>query len=292
MYCLFNGEYGEHDLSNVPSLETNLRMQRENYPQYVGMTIGDFTILKVEYDWGCRSQRATLKCNLCGEVSYKYGWKKWRQGERKTTCHCRKEIIKQQQEHEKQTQARNRLMELVKIEKENKSKYIGKVFSGWEITNCFGKNQCSVKCATCGKELSSKRNISKLINGEYSECKHPTDYSGEEWIGKKIGHLTVIGREGKYFIYKCDCGNERISSPSLAFKIKAITNCGRSDCPYMDDVRKGVATAKEIGQQYEHDILSRLLMQGYNATTTGNTGDYGVDIIVTDDNGSSPREEH
>lgn len=283
MYCLFNGEYGEHDLSWCPSLSTNLRIQKEQYEQYKGITIGDFKVINVEYDWGRRRQRWTIKCNICGEEKYRYDAKKWRRGEKGgTTCHCRKDAIKQQREHEKQT----RLMELVKIEKENKSKYTGKVFSGWEITNCFGKDQCSVKCATCGKELSSKRNISKLINGEYSECKHPTDYSGEEWIGKKIGHLTVIGREGKYFIYKCDCGNERISSPSLAFKLKAITNCGRSDCPYMDDVHKGVAKAKEIGQQYEHDMLSILLMQGYNATTTGGTGDYGVDIIATDDNGS------
>ena len=281
MYCLYNGEYGEHDLSNVPSLETNLRMQRENYPQYIGGVIGDFTVLNVEYDWGCRSQRATLKCNLCGEVVYKYGWKKWRSGERKTTCNCRKirEKEKKQEESEKRKQ------EALRIEAENKEKYIGKVFYGWEITECIKTNGCKVKCSVCGRELKEQRKLDGIINGDYSQCKHPIDYSGEEWIGKRAGNLTVIGRQGKYFITKCDCGNERIVAPSHMFHIKSITNCGKPDCPYMDKIHAGAAKAKAEGTQYENDILSRLLLKGYNAELTRDTGDYGVDIIVTEDNG-------
>lgn len=290
MYCLFNGEYGEHDLSYVPGLSTPggvLDRQKEQYEHYKGVVVGDFTCVEVEYDWGKRDQRWKIKCNRCGEESYLYHAQDWRRGKgRKITCDCRKaakanEHAKEVEERAEQRKAEQR----IKLQ-QTKEKYIGKVFYGWEITDCISKTMCTVKCVSCGRVLAGPKNISRLVNGEEAKCKHPTDYSGEEWIGKRIGHLTVTGREGKYFIYKCDCGNERISSPSLAFKLKAITNCGRSDCPYMDDVHKGVATTKEIGQQYEHDILSRLLMRGYNAKTTGGTGDYGVDILVDCDDGS------
>jgi len=290
MYCLYNGEYGEHDLSFVPGLNTPggvLDRQKEQYERYKGIVVGDFTCIEVEYDWGKRDQRWKIKCNRCGEESYLYHAQDWKRGKgRKITCDCRKteEIAAKAKEVKERAEQRraDREIRLQQI----KDKYIGKVFYGWEITDCVSENMCHVRCASCGKELKSAKSIKRLISGQETECKHPTDYSGNEWIGKKIGHLTVIGREGKNFIYKCDCGNERISSPSLAFKVKAITNCGRSDCPYMDDIHKGVARAKDVGQKYEHDILSRLLMQGYNAKTTGGTGDYGVDIIITCDDGS------
>lgn len=294
MYCLFNGEYGEHDLSFVPGLNTPggvLDRQKEQYEHYKGIVVGDFTCIEVEYDWGKRDQRWKIKCNRCGKESYLYHAQDWKRGKgRKITCDCRKNdrIAAKANAHAKEVEERaeqRRADREVRLQ-QAKDKYIGKVFYGWEITDCVSETMCNVKCASCGKILRGPKNIEKLINGKETQCKHPIDYSGEEWIGKRIGHLTVIGRDGKYFIYKCDCGNTRISSPSLAFRVKAITNCGRSECPYMDSVHKGVATAKEIGQQYEHDMLSRLLMQGYNAITTGGTGDYGVDIIATDDNGS------
>lgn len=290
MYCLFNGEYGEHDLSYVPGLDTLggvLDRQKEQYKHYIGITVGDFTCLDVEYDWGRRDQRWKIKCNRCGKESYLYHAQDWRRGKgRKTTCECRKNdkaIIHakevEERKFERKAERENRVQQA-------KEKYIGKVFCGWEITDCISDSRCKVKCASCGRILSGAKSINKLISGKELECKHPTDYSGDEWIGKKIGHLTVIGRIGKNFIYKCDCGNERISSPSQAFKVKSITNCGQSNCPYMDEIHKGVVKAKEVGQQYEHDILTRLLMQGYSAKITNNTGDYGVDIIATDKDGS------
>lgn len=92
MHCLWNGEYGDYDLSFAPALETTLKIQEEQYKQYVGCEVGDFTCLKVEYDWGRRDQRWTIKCKLCGEVSFQYHTKDWRRGKgRKTTCHCRKD---------------------------------------------------------------------------------------------------------------------------------------------------------------------------------------------------------
>ena len=71
MWCLWNGEYGEHDLSYVPCIETAIKNQEEQYKNYIGAVVGDFTCINVEYDWGNRGQRWTLKCNLCGRESYK-----------------------------------------------------------------------------------------------------------------------------------------------------------------------------------------------------------------------------
>lgn len=290
MYCLFNGEYGEHDLSWCPSIETNLRLQRENYEHYKGTVVGDFTCIEVEYDWGKRDQRWRVKCNRCGRERYVYHAKDWKRGKGgKRTCdYCMAQDIKAiRANHAKEVAEREKQRKDERLERlqQVKDEYIGKVFNGWEITDFISKGRCVIRCVSCGREIRSGESIKHLISGERNECKHPTDYSGEEWIGRRAGHLTVIGREGKFFIYKCDCGNTRKSSPSLAFRTKAITNCGKSDCPYMSDVRKGVATAKEIGEQYESDMLSRLLMQGYNAKTTNRTGDFGVDIIAIDSEG-------
>ena len=282
MHCLWNGEYGEHDLTFAPALETTLRIQEEQYQQYVGCVVGDYTCDKVEYDWGRRDQRWTCHCNLCGKVIYQYHTKDWRRGKgRKLTCEC--QIIREIQKREAEKRERVTINERKRLNNENE--YVGKVYHGWVITRFSSANLCNVKCVVCGKELKEKRSLSKVISGEYPTCRHPTDYSGNEWIGKKIGHLTVIGREGKNFIYKCDCGKERISSPSLAFRVKAITNCGNPDCPYMDKAKRDCARRKDVGEQYEKDIYSRLIMQGYNAKIIGHTGDYGVDIIIDDESG-------
>lgn len=39
MYCLFNGKYGEHDLSNTGGIESIVKNQQEQYSKYRGMTI-------------------------------------------------------------------------------------------------------------------------------------------------------------------------------------------------------------------------------------------------------------
>ncbi len=275
MYCLFNGEYGEHDLTHIYGLDGILKEQKEWYSKNLNKVIGDYTVIEIEYDWGKKDQRWKIRCNNCGKEEYRYKTIEWRKRKgRAIRCECTKEIkIPREQKKEQ---------ELF----ETKSKYIGKTYNGWEIIDCLTPTSCIVKCSVCGRKLIGPKNINRLVYGLYKACIHPTDYLGEEWIGKKIGHLTVIGREGKNFVYKCDCGNKRISSPSLAFRVKAITNCGQSECPYMDKIHKGVAKAKEVGQQYEQDMLSRLIMQGYNAKMTRGTGDYGVDIIVTNDDGS------
>lgn len=100
MYCLFNGEYGEHDLSFIPGLEKPggiLQEQEKQYQRYKGMVVGDFVCLDVEYDWGKRDQRWKIKCNLCGKESYQYHTNDWRRGKgRSLFCECRKQKKKEE----------------------------------------------------------------------------------------------------------------------------------------------------------------------------------------------------
>ena len=125
MLCLFNGKYEEHSEKELltPSMKTNLKVMEENYARWRGIVLGDFTCLKVEYDWGRRDQRWTVRCNLCGEVSYKYHTKDFRRGRGASQyCHCRKESERQDKEAEKNNKTPSRKKKL----KERKQQYEGK----------------------------------------------------------------------------------------------------------------------------------------------------------------------
>lgn len=54
-------------------------------------------------------------------------------------------------------------------------------------------------------------------------------YIPEKWIGKKYGHLTIVGYSKKKFDCICDCGNEKRAKPSFLFN-GHIKTCGYS-CP-------------------------------------------------------------
>ena len=55
-------------------------------------------------------------------------------------------------------------------------------------------------------------------------------YIPEEWIGKRYGHLTIVGYSKKMFDCVCDCGNTKRTKPSFLFNGKVKT-CGYG-CPY------------------------------------------------------------
>lgn len=284
MYCLYNGEYGEHDLSYVPGIDKPggaIDRQNRQYAHYIGMVVGDFTCLDVEYDWGRRDQRWKIKCNICGKEKYQYHTSDWRRGKgRKTTCECRKIAEKQKRQQEKidhRSEYEKRL-ELQAID--DRAKYIGNVYDGWEITDCFKHGQCSVRCSVCGREIKSRRSIQKVVSGAYAKCKHPNDYAGDEWIGRRSGNLVVKDREGKMFRVLCDCGKETIVRPVEMFTYKTKTCCGQPECPYLSATQRESAKRKEVGEEYEKDISRILVMKGYKVEATKTTGDFGVDIIA------------
>lgn len=239
MWCLWNGEYGEHDVQDFS--EKHLQYMDECHAKWVGHVVGDFTCIKVEYDWGKRDQRWTIKCNLCGAVSYRYHAKEWR---RRTNakCGCRKAEAKERKEQEERAkkeraEERKAKAEAKKIEKLKKEPVVSK-------------------------------------------------YASDEWIGKRNGHLTAIGRDGSLFICRCDCGNELAVRPVELFTRKTKKVCGEPNCQYSSVVHRIRQSHKKEGIAYEREIENMLIEKGYNAKATKGVGDFGVDIIITNEDGS------
>lgn len=102
---LFNGEYLDKDMSYVGGFEKTRENQIKQYSKYIGVSVGDFKILQVEYDWGKRSQRAYVECTKCGEKSYFYNVGDWLRGKgRSTLCHCTKEALRQEANERKRSE--------------------------------------------------------------------------------------------------------------------------------------------------------------------------------------------
>lgn len=279
MYCLWNGEYGEHDLNYISGLADILERQKIAYEKYSGVTVGDFTCLKVEYDWGKRDQRWTCKCNLCGKIIYQYHAYDWRRGKGKERfCDCRRERAIAEKQKKKE--------ERDKIIQEQKKKYEGKMFGNWKVIRYNCGLHCDIECAVCGKIRKSVR-TEYLDAGSYAQCNHAgtNDYSDPKWQGIKIGHLTSVRQEGRMYITKCDCGRERVVSPSSFFVGKVYRDCGYDDCTFAND--DTLRTRKNIkpGKTFENDINDLLKRSGYSAEKTSGSVDFGVDIICVNENG-------
>lgn len=241
MWCLWNGEYGEHDIEDFS--ENHLLYMEKQHEKWIGHIVGDFTVLKVEYDWGRRDQRWTIKCNLCGRESYQYHTADWRRGKgRSLECKCRKEA--KQAEKEREEQERKARAEERKARAEAKK--------------------------------------SEKVKKEPT----PSKYASDEWIGKRNGHLTAIGRDGSLFICRCDCGNELTVRPVELFTRKTKKVCGEPDCQYSSVVHRIRQAHKKEGIAYEREIENMLIEKGYNAKATKGVGDFGVDIIITNEDGS------
>lgn len=288
MWCLWNGEYGEHDIAGMylskSSSEKNIQRMEEEYKKWSGVIVGDFTCDKVEYDWGRRDQRWTCHCNLCGRTIYQYHAQDWRRGKgRKTTCDCRVERKRKAEEEAKK--AENERLE--KIAQKQKD-HLGKTYGDWKIIEYGGLKKCKVKCAICGKERVSSVSIDDVVNMVLLPCNHkiPTDYSGDEWIGKRNGNLTAIGRDGTLFICKCDCGRETRVRPVDLFTRKTKKNCGNPNCEYSTEAERASRKRHEKGHKYEEQTEEMLKSLGYNAKRTKCYSDFGVDIIITEADGT------
>ena len=282
MWCLWNGEYGEHELDMYRTKscsEKNVQRMEAEYAKYPGTVVGDFTCVKVEYDWGRRDQRWTIRCNLCGKESFMYHAQDWRRGKgRKTTCDCRKERKRREKEEAKIAAAE-------KIE-QKKKEHLGKTYGEWKVIEYEGLTDCRIECKTCGASKNAK--IYKVISGEIVPCPHrkPNDYSGEEWIGRRAGHLTVIGRSGSSFVVKCDCGREIIERPTNLFHRNIKTTCGNPNCECTSAYTRSKRAIREDGFEYERQTVDKLVSLGYNAKQTRETKDFGVDAIITEDDGT------
>ena len=242
MYCLWNGEYGEHDVRDFS--EKHLQYMDECHKKWVGHVVGDFTCIKVEYDWGRRDQRWTIKCNRCGRESYQYHTADWRRGKgRSLLCICRKEQIQAEERLKEQirkakAEERKRIKEASKIEKSKKEPFVSK-------------------------------------------------YASDEWIGKRNGHLTAIGRDGSLFVCRCDCGHELSVRPTELFTRKTKKCCGEPDCQFSSIVHREAQKRKKTGHEYEKQVEQMLIERGYKAKRTRCYADFGVDITIENGDGST-----
>lgn len=279
MYCLYNGEYGEHDIPNFGGLEKIVDRQKESYKAYQGMIVGDYTILSVEYDWGKRSQRAEIECNFCHKKQYLYHLSDWRRGKgRSTKCECHKirDNIDKLLEPEKTRRAVN-----------NNLEWIGKESNGWKIISYSADYEFLIECIQCGKTKHIKPYMFK--NGSLEKCKHITvnDYSDEKWIGQKNGNLTALFHDGTYFTCKCDCGNIVKVRGTDLFRKRSATSCKNIECPYYKESNKSIvgAVRRKEGLLYEHSAQDLFEKNGYVVERTPDSQDYGVDYIVHLNNG-------
>ena len=265
MYCLYNGEYGEHDMSFVPALDDILKKQEKQYKTYEGVIVGDFTILKVEYDWGRRTQRATIKCNLCGEVSHLYGISDWRRGKGKSQrCKCRKKAKEKPPKQPKKPKG-----ELL----------IGKEIGGWKAIK-YAYGRLYVECAECGKQ--KQVSCKQFEESRIYPCNHsiPNDYSGEKWLNKRNGHLTTISKDGKFFNCKCDCGNIVKVRATDLFTNKTAISCSDKNCPHYSEKVVESRKRQRQGFDYEHKMQDLFEKKGYKIERTRDIGDFGVDFII------------
>lgn len=119
----------------------------------------------------------------------------------------------------------------------------------------YSKNPDAISCGCKLKELHSmnaKKLNQRTINPNFNKFSE----SDEELIGKKFGKLTIVrfdhmhitpnGKRKRYFLCKCDCGNEKVIS-YYSLKFGNTTSCG--SCGYktnLKDKKFGRLTVKEF----------------------------------------------
>jgi hypothetical protein len=223
MRVLFNGEYLDKDMSYVGGFEKIKQNQMEQYQKYTDIIVGDFKILRVEYDWGKRSKRAYVECTKCGEKSYFYNVGDWLRGKgRSTTCHCTKEALRieanerrrlEQQRLREERQAADELAKERKAQerelrkKENQDKY-PHIQKGFELEKklyeLFLKSGYTVmKTPDVGDYgvdiILTKDNHKMAIQVKYSRHKVGIDAVQEVYAGGRFydcDQFAVVGWSG------------------------------------------------------------------------------------------------
>ena len=287
IYCLYNGEYGNHSLQDInmtqKQIGTVLRHQEESYKKYIGKQFGDYLCEKIEYDWGKHKQVWTVKCLLCGMQTTKENGYQWSRGKTGSMlCSCRKKLKKEKLRIEKQKREdeKNRMLNELSNE-------VGKLYGNFEVISCSGltDGKCIVKCIKCGSERKNA-GIIKLRKGILPHCDcERVNYNRPEWVGIRYGHCVSIGMDGGRVRLKCDCGRERIVNPSLYFRSHMYSDCGSPDCKYANEIYKKIRGRRDSGEKYELRVESLLIENGYKTSRIGRTGDYGVDIIAERNDG-------
>lgn len=267
MIVLYDGEYKDFDIATNPNWEQMLKIQSESYPQWVGKVYGDFEIVKIEYDWYLSIQRGTVRCIHCGAEKYIKNPADFRRGKGASQrCVCQKPKKENKAPPEDKSETYRTM--------------VGQTAGDFDLLDYIPSKGFRMRCRECGCEVH--RSGAEVVRGE-TTCRHitPNKY-GDDLIGQKFGNLTVVERRGRYFNCRCDCGFEKVIRPT-DFVRGAVTTCGRPRCEFHIK-RNGSSDAiksRASGFDFEHHLQDVFENAGYEVERTPETGDYGVDFIVT-----------
>lgn len=262
MKVLYNGEYTEFDITTVPQWENLLQQQKAFYSQFEGKIYGDFEMVKIEWDWFLRKQRALLRCVHCGFEKYANNPREFRRGKSTSQkCQCQKP-----QKIEKPKK------EVVKY-----SEYIGEYRHGFYCVDYTPGKGMLVRCWECDKEK-------KVTGKDFVEGRITCDHKNEEKedvIGKTFGDLTILEKRDSVYLCRCACGFER-ELERYRFVNGITRTCGRPECEYHIKRRGSVEAEKhrKEGLEFEHKLQDVFENAGYEVIRTSDSHDYGVDFIV------------
>jgi hypothetical protein len=257
---LFKGLYRECDVSGDPQFSNILR-GLECRKKYLGQKIGDFEIVTVDYDFGTHTPINVARCVLCGKTKDIPDLGDFRRGRGVgRLCKCR---------YNKEEKAKKRSL----------GEYIGEEYNGFRVVDYGIGKGLRVECLVCGNQKWASR--SSVIGGVIL-CNHNTtnDYSDQKWIDMRVGSLTAIGRLGRKYRFRCDCGVEVIHRPGDVFRQSGITSCGRWECEYRRKILSDGDTPRKAGVAFEFECAAEMERQGFEVEVTPSTGDYGVDFFA------------
>lgn len=216
----------KEDIVDYPNKDQILELQEKHYSERIGKRYGDLEVLDVSYDWEKRKQLWHMRCVLCGKERWTYNGNEYQKGKNSGICRCRQERARKEKDAQKIAAAQKRADEAP-----DNPKWIGQTFGTWEIIKYEKQKGMKVKCLLCGEYKT--RSLNKLRNGTAEKCLCQFDYGkykGEEWVGKRYGHLTITGYSDRHFDCVCDCGNATHVKPTFLFD-GSVKTCG-AECKY------------------------------------------------------------
>lgn len=261
MIVLFNGEQKEYEVSHSKG-DLQIIKGIEYRRRFLGQRIGDFEIVSVDYDFGLRKRRDIVRCVRCGFEKEIPNLSAFARGKGAGLfCKCRylKQYVPKNEEYRKR---------------------IGETVCEFKAIDYSEGKGFRVECLICGKQkwASGKEFLEGKIFCNHREVRN---YSDPKYIGMKIGNLTVVERIGKLFKFRCDCGSEIVRRPSEVFRIEVIKTCGRSECPYHRALVSAGHDKRLGGIEFERECAEDMKRRGFVVELLPETGDYGVDFVVT-----------
>lgn len=248
-----------------------LEMQSEFYKDRIGKVYGDYKVIDVWYDWEQHRQMWKLQCQRCGAIKVTKNGREFAKGRVSGTCPCRSRERAQEIAKEKE-RARQERIAGTRADPE----WIGQVIGTLEVIKYAPGKGLLTRCRECGKEVY--HDASELSREKPIRCRCQKDkysFDPEEWIGKKIGHLTVLSKENNKFLCRCDCGR-KVSVIPTNLANGTIKSCGNSQCPH----HRSLITTHGLSNDRLYRIWRGMKERCYNPKNQGwpTYGGRGIDI--------------